>query len=44
MVCAGFKNELEGYDTGNLDRVVAAMNAKTFLAGEGAFEKGEDGV
>ena len=33
MVCAGFKNELEGYGTGDLGRVVEAMNAKTFLAG-----------
>ena len=33
MVCAGFKNEREGYDTGDLGRVVAAMNAKAFLAG-----------
>ena len=33
MVCAGFKNELKGYGTGDLSRVVAAMNAKDFLAG-----------
>ena len=33
MVCAGFKNELEGYGTGDLGRVVTAMNAKAFLAG-----------
>ena len=33
MVCACFKNELEGYGTGDLGRVVAAMNAKAFLAG-----------
>ena len=33
MVCAGFKNELKGYGTGDLGRVVAAMNAKAFLAG-----------
>ena len=33
MVCAGFKNELKGYGTGDLSRVVAAMNAKALLAG-----------
>jgi len=33
MVCAGFRNELEGYGTGDLGRVVAVMNAKAFLAG-----------
>ena len=30
---AGFKNELEGYGTGDLGRVVAAMNAKNLVAG-----------
>ena len=30
---AGFKNELEGYGTGDLGRVVAAMNAKALVAG-----------
>ncbi|XP_039805127.1 uncharacterized protein LOC120669437 [Panicum virgatum] len=29
----GFKNELESFGTGDLGRVVAAMNAKAFLAG-----------
>ncbi|KAG2604242.1 hypothetical protein PVAP13_4NG055908 [Panicum virgatum] len=29
----GFKSELEAYGTGDLGRVVAAMNAKAFLAG-----------
>ena len=33
VVCAGFKNELKGYGTGDVGRVVAAMNAKAFLAG-----------
>ena len=33
MVCAGFKNELEAYGTGDLGCVVAAMNAKALLAG-----------
>ena len=33
MACAGFKSELEAYGTGDLGRVVAAMNAKAFLAG-----------
>ena len=33
MACAGFKSELEAYGTGDLGRVVAAMNAKAFLVG-----------
>ena len=33
MVCAGFRNELEGYGTGDLGHVVAAMNAKALVAG-----------
>jgi len=33
VVFAGFKEELEGYGTGDLGRVVAAMNIKAFLAG-----------
>ena len=33
MACAGFKSELEAYGTRDLGRVVAAMNAKAFLAG-----------
>ena len=39
MVCltaiayAGFKSELEAYGTGDLGRVVAAMNAKALVAG-----------
>ena len=33
MPYVGFKNELEGYGTGDLGRVVAAMNAKALVAG-----------
>ena len=33
MVYAGFQEELEGYGTCNLSRVVAAMNAKALVAG-----------
>ena len=33
MVCADFKNKLEVYGTGDLGRVVAAMNTKALVAG-----------
>ena len=33
MLFAGFQRELEAYGTGDLGRVVAAMNAKAFMAG-----------
>ena len=33
MLFAGFQRELEAYGTGDLGHVVAAMNAKAFMAG-----------
>jgi len=33
MIYAGFQKDLEGYGTGDLGRVVAAMNAKALVAG-----------
>ena len=33
MLYAGFKKELEDFSTGDLGRVVAAMNAKALVAG-----------
>ena len=47
MIFVGFKMELEAYGTGDLGRVVAAMNAKALVAGRVLLQRAKsesDGV